>query len=259
MSMLLSARRQASRASSAFEASLGLSVRDEGQIWRIVLGWVVGLPLCLVMGAAANYGWHWWYNAPVEQRVEIKTPTSLPYALLPKQYEFDTQPLPEPMQQDPVVIQPTATAQAQSPAQTTPASPAASARARQLEKLNLDGVSPALAKRFMQALATEGQAPDSSAPEITPQKQSAVPDAEPLATLPASISSKVPALRYSSHVFSSTPANRVITINGRDYHEGSEILPGLTLLSIQAESSIFRIDGQSFSLPALTDWNGLGH
>lgn len=254
MSMLLSARRQASRAGSAFEASLGLSVRDEGRIWRIILGWVVGLPLCLVMGASANYGWHWWYNAPVEQRVEIKTPTPLPYALLAQQYEFDTQPLPEPMQQEPMVIQPTVTAQ--TPAATQ--SSLSSAQARQLEKLNLDGVSPALAKRFMQALATEGQGMDSSAPEIIPQKQSAVPDAEPLATLPASISSKVPALRYSSHVFSSTPANRVITINGRDYHEGSEILPGLTLLSIQAESSIFRIDGQSFSLPALTDWNGLG-
>ncbi len=257
MSMLLSARRQASRAGSAFEASLGLSVRDEGRIWRLILGWVVGLPLCLLMGAAANYGWHWLHNEPVEQRVEIKKATPLPYALLPKQYEFDTQPFPELMQPDPMVIQPTVTAQ--SPAQTTPTSPAATAQARQLEKLNLDGVSPALAKRFMQALATEGQAPDASAPEITPQKQSAVPDAEPLATLPASISSKVPPLRYSSHVFSSTPANRVITINGRDYHEGSEILPGLTLLSIQAESSIFRIDGQSFSLPALTDWNGLGH
>lgn len=254
MSMLLSARRQAAKPGSAFEASLGIAVSNEKDlVWRTVLAWVVGLPLCLVMGAAANYGWHWWHNAPVEQRIEIKSQTPLPYALLQKQYEFDTQPFPEPVNADPMLVQPTVTAQ--SPL-TTPA-PVASPQSRALERLNLDGVSPALAKRFMQAVAAEGQGVDTSTPEIQPQSQSAAPDASPLATLPASISGRVPPLRYSSHVFSSTPANRVITLNGRDYHEGSEVMPGLTLLSIQAEASIFRIDGQSFSLPALTDWRGV--
>ena len=55
MSMLLSARRQAAKPGSAFEASLGIAVSNEKDlVWRTVLAWVVGLPLCLAMGAAAR-------------------------------------------------------------------------------------------------------------------------------------------------------------------------------------------------------------
>ncbi|MGL4753751.1 MAG: general secretion pathway protein GspB, partial [Aeromonadaceae bacterium] len=63
--------------------------------------------------------------------------------------------------------------------------------------------------------------------------------------------------RYSSHVYSSTAANRIITLNGHDYHEGEEVAPGVRLLQIQADYSIFRVGGQSFSLPSLTDWSGV--
>ena len=66
----------------------------------------------------------------------------------------------------------------------------------------------------------------------------------------------MPALRYSSHVYSSTASNRIVTLNGRDYHEGDEVAPGVKLLQIQADYSIFRVGRQSFSLQSLTDWNG---
>ncbi len=250
MSILLSAKRQADKPGSAFEASLGLGVERERNWLGTLLTWALGLPLCLLLGAASNYGWHWWNNHPREERIEVKQLTALPYGLASRQYEFNTQPLPVPEMSEPEVILPPTTTVA-APTQSEPK------RNPELDKLNLDGVSPTLAKRFMQALETP--AGDSSMPEIQPpQAETPTPSAEPLSALPASVSGKVPPLRYSSHVYSSTPANRTITLNGRDYHEGAEVFPGLSLLQIQSDASIFRIGSQSFSLPALTDWNGLG-
>ncbi len=248
MSILLSAKRQADKPGSAFEASLGLGVERERNWIGVLLTWALGLPLCLLLGAASNYGWHWWYNQPREERVEIEQITPLPYGLAARQYEFNTQPLPTAEVIEPTTMQPPSTT-VEAPSQSEPK------RNPELDKLNLEGVSPALAKRFMQALETP--AGDSSMPEIQPQAETPAPAAEPLSALPASISGQVPPLRYSSHVYSSTPANRTITLNGRDYHEGDEVLPGLTLLQIQSEASIFRVGSQSFSLPALSDWKGL--
>lgn len=63
-------------------------------------------------------------------------------------------------------------------------------------------------------------------------------------------------MKYGSHVYSSVSANRTININGRDYHEGDEVAAGVVLLRIEPEASIFRVGSQSFSLNALTDWQG---
>ena len=63
-------------------------------------------------------------------------------------------------------------------------------------------------------------------------------------------------MKYGAHVYSSVPANRTININGRDYHEGDEVVSGVVLLRIEANACIFRVGSQSFSLNALTDWRG---
>ena len=95
MSILLSAKRQHDRPGSAFEASLGLGVERERQWLGPLLAWLLGLPLCLALGAAANYGWHWWHNQPREERVELREETPLPYRLAANQYEFTTVPFPQ--------------------------------------------------------------------------------------------------------------------------------------------------------------------
>lgn len=238
MSILLSAKRQHERPSSAFEASLGLGVERERRWLGPLLAWVIGMPLCVVLGAGANYGWHWWNNKPREERIEIRKVTPLPYQVAQQQQEFTTIPFPAPAEPEITTVMPTP--------QTVQAEP------DPLNGVDMNGISPALAQRFRQAVET---AP--GADEVQPLPDTAPPAATPLADLPTSVARQVPPLRYSSHVYSSTAANRIITLNGHDYREGEEVAPGVTLLQIQADYSIFRVGGQSFSLASLTDWSGV--
>ena len=240
MSILLSAKRQHDRPGSAFEASLGLGVERERQWLRPLLAWVAGLPLCLILGAAANYGWHWWHNQPREERVELREETPLPYRLAANQYEFTTVPFPQAPEPEAPLVE---TVMPPAPRSSSP-----------LDNMNMDGVSSSLAQRFRQAVEAEPGLPGAS--EIQPLPDSAPPPATPLADLPSALSAQVPPLRYSSHVYSSTASNRIVTLNGRDFHEGDEVAPGVKLLQIQADYSIFRVGRQSFSLQSLTDWNG---
>ena len=240
MSILLSAKRQQARPGSAFEASLGLRVERERQWLGPLLIWACGLPLCLVLGAVANYGWHWWHNQPREERVELREATPLPYRLAANQYEFTTTPFPQaPEPEEPLVE----TVMPPAPRSSSP-----------LDNMNMEGVSSSLAQRFRQAVEAEPGLPGAS--EIQPLPDSAPPPATPLADLPSALSAQVPPLRYSSHVYSSTASNRIVTLNGRDFHEGDEVAPGVTLLQILADYSVFRVGSQSFSLASLTDWNG---
>ena len=95
-----------------------------------------------------------------------------------------------------------------------------------------------------------------SEPPVVRAPATASSDATPLGALPPRISQQVPAMKYGAHVYSSIPASRTININGRDYHEGDEVVSGVVLLRIESEASIFRVGSQSFSLNALTDWQG---
>ena len=94
MSILQSARQQHEKPSSAFEASLGRGVERERRWLGPVLAWVLGMPLCLALGAGSNYAWHWRNNKPIEQKVEVRTETPLPYRIAETQQEFSTQPFP---------------------------------------------------------------------------------------------------------------------------------------------------------------------
>ncbi len=241
MSILQSARQQHEKPSSAFEASLGRGVERERRWLGPVLAWVLGMPLCLALGAGSNYAWHWRNNKPIEQKVEVRTETPLPYRVAETQQEFSTQPFPA-APEAPV------TSTASTPKVTT-VMPPAPEDADPLAGMDTRGASSSLVQRLRQAV----QQP---APEVQAVPDGTPPAAAALADLPPAVSSRVPALRYSSHVYSSSAANRIITINGRDYREGDEVAPGVKLLQIQPEYSIFRVGGQSFSLQSLTDWPG---
>jgi general secretion pathway protein B len=203
------------------------------------LAWLLGLPVCVALGAATNYGWHLLHNDPVVQRIEVPQPTELPFQPADQNYEFATEPLPDEIEPREVMnsadIDPltdNALASAITPAETDTKS--------------------TLEKRFMQAVSDTGQ----SDAIVTATPRPADSEAAPLGALPPRISQQVTAMKYGAHVYSSVPANRTININGRDYHEGDEVVSGVVLLRIDANASIFRVGSQSFSLNALTDWRG---
>jgi general secretion pathway protein B len=240
MSLLSSASRQAKRVE---QAHFFMPERLSGEpgnraLW---LAWLVGLPLCMMLGAAANYGWHWMHNDVVIQKIDVPHTTELPFKPSEQNYDFVTAPLPEEMESG------TSADVTGSETDQTASNQATAEQA----SVDIDTKST-LEKRFMQAVKATGQA-DAQA-SATP----AIPtsDATPLGALPPRISQQVPALKYGAHVYSSVPANRTININGHDFHEGDEVARGVVLLRIEANASIFRVGAQSFSLNALTDWQG---
>ena len=234
MSLLTSASRQAKRVEQAhfFMPERLHGERGSKASWLV---WLLGLPVCAVLGAATNYGWHLLHNEPVVQRVEVPHPTELPFKPLNQNYEFVTEPLPEAEEQNLAMIDPAAL--------PLPAEQPAAEEADTRSSLD---------KRFMQAVNETVQ----SEPPVVRAPATASSDATPLGALPPRISQQVPAMKYGAHVYSSIPASRTININGRDYHEGDEVVSGVVLLRIESEASIFRVGSQSFSLNALTDWQG---
>lgn len=233
MSLLTSASRQAKRVE---QAHFFMPERLSGEQGRrgLWLAWLLGLPVCLALGAATNYGWHLLHNDPVVQKIEVPHVTELPYKPAEQNYEFATEPLPEEITPEPNLAMDRTTAEPPKSAEPV---------------AEVDSKST-LEKRFMQAVNDTAQSP---APVTATAPES---EATPLAALPARISQQVAAMKYGAHVYSSVPANRTININGRDYHEGDEVVSGVVLLRIEANASIFRVGSQSFSLNALTDWRG---
>lgn len=80
-------------------------------------------------------------------------------------------------------------------------------------------------------------------------QQTVIPDL-PLAA------DELPPLIYRTHVYTSEPSQRSITLNGQSYQEGDIVLPGLTVESIQHDLTVFDFAGQAFALEALEDWPG---
>ena len=74
--------------------------------------------------------------------------------------------------------------------------------------------------------------------------------------LPQRLLARVPDIRYSSHVYSSTSANRSVRLNDRDLREGSWLTEDIEILEILQNEVIMRVGPQSFSLKALSDWSG---
>jgi len=169
MSTLLKALRRADQPQfPPHIPAMGLPVSQEEEQPRGWIWWLLAL-LALVMGAAANYGWHLLNNRPIEKTVEVKEVVTPPFVRVePK--PMITRPLPPPPP-EPVVIPKADTQPAPAPADS----------------------SQGLAERILNALNN------------TPLQQSAPPQvpaelhATPLSTLPPALRQQVPPLAYGAH------------------------------------------------------------
>ena len=226
MSTLLKALRRADQPQfTPHMPMMGLSVTQAEEPSRRWIWWLL-VPLAVAMGAGANYGWHLLNNRPIEEKVEVKEVITPPFVRVePK--PMVTRPLPPPLP-EPIVV----------PKVVDEAAPAAS-------NSNDD-----LAERLMKALSsTPLQEEPASQPAASTQVM-------PISALPQALRQQVPSLAYGSHVFSSNPANRAVVLNGREFREGSEVAPGVTLVAIAQDYIVLQVAGQNVSLKALQDWRG---
>ena len=228
MSTLLKALRRADQSQFTPHMPLmGLPVSQEEEPGRRWIWWILA-PLALIMGAAANYGWHLYHLKPLEQQIEVKEVVMPPFVRVEPR-PMITRPLPPPLPEPVVQARPVATTPAAETAGNGPQS---------------------LAERIMMALNNTPLV-EEGAPQAQPQS-----GAMPLSSLEPALKQQVPPLTYGAHNFSSDPAKRAVVINGREMHEGSEVAPGVLLVAIAQDYIILQVGGQHVSLKALQDWRG---
>ena len=58
----------------------------------------------------------------------------------------------------------------------------------------------------------------------------------------------LPALAFGGSIYSNTPANRLLIVNGQLLHEGEALGPGVTLEQIRPKAAVINIRGQRFEV-----------
>lgn len=69
-----------------------------------------------------------------------------------------------------------------------------------------------------------------------------------LAELPADARAGLPPLAFGGSIYSNTPANRLLIVNGQLMHEGDALGPGIKLEQIKPKAAILNIRGQRFEV-----------
>ena len=69
-----------------------------------------------------------------------------------------------------------------------------------------------------------------------------------LAELPVEARRGLPPLAFGGSIYSNTPANRLLIVNGQLMHEGDALGPGVTLEQIKPKAAVLNIGGQRFEI-----------
>ena len=69
-----------------------------------------------------------------------------------------------------------------------------------------------------------------------------------LAELPDDVRRSLPSLSVSGAMYSDSPANRMLLINNRVFHEGDQPVAGLVLEEIRLKSAVFRYRGTRYAV-----------
>lgn len=73
--------------------------------------------------------------------------------------------------------------------------------------------------------------------------------------LPESRQQSIPELSFAGHVYSSSPDNRFVIINGANMSEGERVMVGLILEQITPSGVVFSFQGELFRVDILQDWS----
>ena len=86
--------------------------------------------------------------------------------------------------------------------------------------------------------APAGASASASAPDRVPTQ----------AELPEALRRELPTLSFGGAMFSPTPANRMLIVNGQVFREGDKIAPELWLEQIKLKDAVLRYKGQRYSV-----------
>lgn len=100
----------------------------------------------------------------------------------------------------------------------------------------------------MRAVPAASPAPAASAPAPASAAPAAIPRVNSLAELPAEARAGLPPLAFGGSIYSSTPANRLLIVNGQLMHEGEPIAPGVMLEQIKPKAAVLNIRGQRYEI-----------
>lgn len=73
--------------------------------------------------------------------------------------------------------------------------------------------------------------------------------------LPVAVQRQIPPLTFASHIYSSDPRSRLVSINGRLSREGDRVGNDLVLLAITEEGVVLEFEDYRFRMSILRDWS----
>lgn len=100
----------------------------------------------------------------------------------------------------------------------------------------------------MRATPKPAPAPASAAAPVPVAPATAPTRVGSLAELPADARRGLPPLAFGGSIYSNTPANRLLIVNGQLMHEGDALGPGVTLEQIKPKAAVLNIGGQRFEI-----------
>ena len=114
-----------------------------------------------------------------------------------------------------------------------------------------DQVSQAPQNVIGPSVPPSAEAPLSAETEVPLQ-----PSLEPvrISALPQNVQRQIPGLAFTSHIYATAPALRMVNINGQRYIEGDTLGEGLKLATITEDGVILTFRHYRFSLPVIRDW-----
>ncbi len=92
--------------------------------------------------------------------------------------------------------------------------------------------------------ATAAPAASAAIAAAAPAAAASTPRVASLAELPPELRSGLPALAFGGSIYSNTPGNRLLIVNGQLMHEGESLGPGVVLEQIKPKAAVLVIRGQ---------------
>ncbi len=121
----------------------------------------------------------------------------------------------------------------------------------------VEGVSHELVALFKQAITDTAREPHDSLNAAINKpglaKQATRQIIKPLSQMPMWVQTAIPNLHFEQHIYASDGQGWV-TVNGRDRYQGDMITDELRVDDILAKKVILSYRGETFSLPAITNW-----